>query len=89
MENGMNGNNVMSVAQYIEKADDQAKKMYMQRIWAMEKDQIFHELMRVHAKSSELLMQAESEIAYLRSLLDGPDDGDARHWAINPRAPDV
>ena len=89
MENAMNGNNVMSVAQYIEKADDQAKKMYMERIWRMEKDDIFHELMRVHGESSKLLFKAEKEIAYLRSLLDGPDDGDARHWAINPRAPDV
>ena len=79
----------MSVAQYIEKADDQAKKMYMERIWRMEKDDIFHELMRVHGESSKLLFKAEKEIAYLRSLLDGPDDGDARHWAINPRAPDV
>jgi len=79
MENGINGNSVISVAQYIEKADDQAKKMYMQRIWRMEKDAIFHELMRVHAESSRLLMQAESEIAYLKSLLDGPEDGDARH----------
>jgi len=75
----MNGNNVMSVAQYIEKADDQAKKMYMERIWRMEKDAIFHELMRVHGESSKLLFKAEKEIAYLRSLLDGPDDGDARH----------
>ena len=79
MENAMNGNNVMSVAQYIEKADDQAKKMYMERIWRMEKDAIFHELMRVHGESSKLLLKAEKEIAYLRSLLDGPDDGDARH----------
>jgi len=69
----------MSVAQYIEKADDQAKKMYMERIWRMEKDAIFHELMRVHGESSKLLLKAEKEIAYLRSLLDGPDDGDARH----------
>ena len=75
----MNDNSVISVAQYIEKANDDAKKMYMQRIWAMEKDAIFHELMRVHAKSSELLLQAESEIAYLKSLLDGPEDGDSKH----------
>ena len=75
----MNNNGVISVAQYIEKANDEAKKMYMQRIWAMEKDAIFHELMRVHAKSSELLLQAESEIAYLKSLLDGPEDGDSKH----------
>ena len=79
MENGINGNSVISVAQYIEKADDQAKKMYMQRIWNMDKENIFHELMRVHAESSRLLMQAENEIAYLKSLLDGPEDGDARH----------
>jgi hypothetical protein len=51
----------------------------MQRIWEMSKEQIFHELMRVHAKSSELLLQAESEIAYLKSLLDGPEDGDSKH----------
>jgi len=75
----MNDNGVISVAQYIEKANDDAKKMYMQRIWAMEKDAIFHELMRVHAKSSELLLQAESGIAYLKSLLDGPEDGDSKH----------
>ena len=75
----MNDNGMISVAQYIEKANDDAKKIYMQRIWAMEKDAIFHELMRVHAKSSELLLQAESEIAYLKSLLDGPEDGDSKH----------
>ena len=78
MENGLN-NKMETVEQYISKADDQAKKLYMDRIWRMEKDAIFHELMRVHAKSSELLMAAEKEIKYLKSLLDGPEDGDARH----------
>jgi hypothetical protein len=68
-----------SVDDYIEKADDQAKKMYMQRIWQMEKDAIFHELMRVHGESSKLLLRAEAEIKYLKSLLDGPEDGDAKH----------
>ena len=68
-----------SVDDYIEKADDQAKKLYMQRIWQMEKDAIFHELMRVHGESSKLLLRAEAEIKYLKSLLDGPEDGDARH----------
>jgi len=78
MENRMN-NEMSSVDDYIEKADDQAKKMYMQRIWQMEKDAIFHELMRVHGESSKLLLRAEAEIKYLKSLLDGPEDGDARH----------
>ena len=72
-------NGAMSVEQYIDKADDQAKKMYMQRIWEMNKDQIFHELMRVHGESSKLLVQAQAEITALRSLVDSPEDGDARH----------
>jgi hypothetical protein len=76
MENRMNG--AMTVEQYIEKASDDAKKMYMERIWRMDKEQIFHELMRVHAESSKLLMQAQAELDYLRNLLD-PDDGDAKH----------
>ena len=71
-------NGAMTVEQYIEKASDDAKKMYMERIWRMDKEQIFHELMRVHAESSKLLMQAEAEIAYIRSLLE-PEDGDAKH----------
>ena len=78
MENGIN-NKMETVEQYISKADDQAKKMYMARIWRMEKDAIFHELMRVHGESSKLLLKAEKEILYLKSLLDGPEDGDARH----------
>ena len=72
-------NGAMSVEQYIDKADGLAKKIYMQRIWEMNKDQIFHELMRVHGESSKLLVQAHAEITYLRSLLDSPEDGDARH----------
>ena len=78
MENRMN-HELSSVDDYIEKADDQAKKLYMQRIWQMEKDAIFHELMRVHGESSKLLLRAEAEIKYLKSLLDGPEDGDAKH----------
>jgi hypothetical protein len=77
MENRMNGS--VTVEEYIQKASDDAKKMYMQRIWQMEKDAIFHELMRVHGESSKLLLRAEEEIKYLKSLLDGPEDGDARH----------
>jgi len=66
------------IEQYIEKADDQAKKMYMERIWRMGKDEIFHELMRVHDESSKLLMAAQAEITRLKNILD-PEDGDIRH----------
>jgi len=72
MENGI------SVNDLIEKADNDAKKSYMTRVWSMTKDQIFHELMRVHGESSKLLMQAQAEIERLNKLLD-PDDGDIRH----------
>ena len=70
----MNGE--MSAEKFIETANDQAKKMYMQRIWEMSKDQIFHELIRVHGESSKLLAQATAEITYLKSLLDSPEDVD-------------
>ena len=67
-----------SVDELIEKASDDAKKQYMARVWAMSKDQIFHELMRVQGEASKLLMQAQAEIERLRSLTDS-EDGDAVH----------
>jgi hypothetical protein len=73
MENSVNG-----VESLIEVAPDDAKKMYMQRIWAMDKEQIFHELMRVHGESSKLLSLAQTEINRLRELLNF-EDGDAIH----------
>lgn len=78
MTNKANGkmNGEMSAEKFIETANDQAKKMYMQRIWEMSKDQIFHELMRVHGESSKLLAEATAEIIYLKSILDSPEDLD-------------
>ena len=73
MENSVNG-----VESLIEVAPDDAKKMYMQRIWAMDKEQIFHELMRVHGESSKLLSMAQTEINRLRELLNF-EDGNAIH----------
>ena len=71
-------NGSMTVEQYIEKASDEAKKLYMERIWRMDKEQIFHELMRVHGESSRLLIAAEREIARLKKLTEY-NDGDIRH----------
>jgi len=73
MENTVNG-----VEKFIEVAPDDAKKLYMQRIWAMNKEEIFHELMRVHGESSKLLSLAQQEINRLHDLLN-PEDGDALH----------
>jgi hypothetical protein len=69
MENGING-----VEKLIEIAGDEAKKAYMQRIWALSKDQIFHELMRVHGESSRLLTIAQNEINRLRDMLEFDDE---------------
>lgn len=74
MENSVKeANGSISVNELIEKASDDAKKMYMERIWKMDKDQIFHELMRVHAESSKLLMQAQAELERFRQVV-GEDD---------------
>jgi len=74
MENAINqANGSISVNELIETASDDAKKMYMERIWKMDKEQIFHELMRVHAESSKLLMQAQAELERLRQAV-GEDD---------------
>ena len=73
-----NGTTQISVLDLIEKAGDDAKKSYMTRIWAMTKDQLFHEVMRVQGESAKLIMQAQAEIERLNKLLD-PDDGDIRH----------
>ena len=67
-----------TVDEMIEKASDDAKKAYMARVWAMTKDQIFHELMRVQGEASKLLMQAQSEIERLRELTE-EQDGDCIH----------
>lgn len=72
MENGI------SVNDLIEKANDDAKKQYMSRIWAMTKEQLFHEVMRVQGESARLLMQAQAEIERLSRLVE-QDDGDIRH----------
>ena len=61
----LNGN-VVDVAEHIvdkemkeaiKTVDDVQKREYMERVWGMSKDQIFHELMRVHAESAKLISQ--------------------------------
>jgi hypothetical protein len=67
-----------TVEELIEKASDDAKKQYMSRIWAMSKDQLFHEVMRVQGEAAKLLMSAQAEIDRLNQLLN-EEDGDAIH----------
>ena len=69
-----------TVEELIEKASDDAKKAYMSRIWAMTKDQLFHEVMRVQGEAAKLLMQAQAEIDRLKAIVDREvEDGDSIH----------
>jgi hypothetical protein len=68
---------LVSLEEQIKAVDDDAKRAYMQRIWAMDKEQIFHELMRVHGESARLLNIANQELLRLREIVE--DDGDTRH----------
>jgi uncharacterized protein YaaR (DUF327 family) len=73
-------NGITSLAEQIQAVSDDTKRKYMQSIWSMDKEQIFHELMRVHAESAKLMSAAQMELDRLQSLLDEMDDnGDLRH----------
>jgi hypothetical protein len=71
-------NGYLDLEEQIKAVTDDAKRAYMQRIWTMDKEQIFHELMRVHGESARLLNQANQELLRLRELLE-TGDGDAIH----------
>ena len=73
----------------IKSVDDKQKKEYMERIWNMDKSQIFHELMRVHGESAKLLMEAkEAGIQYsifTNTMTEGTwEDQEARTFATKP-----
>jgi len=64
--------NAESIEEFFRTAPDDEKVRYMKFAWNLDKEKLFHELMRVHAESSRLLMQAEMEITHLRGVIDGP-----------------
>jgi hypothetical protein len=75
MENGMT-----SLAEQIQSVSDDTKRKYMQSIWSMDKEQIFHELMRVHAESAKLMSAAQIELDRLQAIINDLDDAsDLRH----------
>ena len=69
MENGMT-----SLAEQIQSVSDDTKRKYMQNIWSMDKEQIFHELMRVHAESAKLMSAAQMELDRLQAIINEIDD---------------
>lgn len=61
-----------SIEEFFKSAPDDDKLRYMKFAWNLDKEKLFHELMRVHAESSRLLLQAQMEISHLREVIDGP-----------------
>ena len=72
--------NNLSLAEQIQSVSDDTKRKYMQSIWSMDKEQIFHELMRVHAESAKLMSAAQIELDRLQAIINDLDDAsDLRH----------
>ena len=73
-------NGMTSLAEQIQSVSDDTKRKYMQNIWSMDKEQIFHELMRVHAESAKLMSAAQIELDRLQAIINELDDAsDLRH----------
>jgi hypothetical protein len=51
----------------------EAKMMYMERVYKMTHGELFHELMRVHTESARMIMEMQAEIARLNEA--DQDDG--------------
>jgi len=73
MENGikdyMNGHGLLAQAD--------AKEKYMAVLTKMTWDQLFAELMRVHAESARMLNEAYAELDRVNELLNRDADGDS------------
>jgi len=63
MANVLNGHSVMMPI-----AAEDMKKVYMERVYAMTHAELFHELMRVHTASAQMLQDANAELERLRRL---------------------
>jgi hypothetical protein len=48
-------------------AAQDAKMVYMERVYKMTHGELFHELMRVHTESAKMIMELQSELARLQS----------------------
>lgn len=62
-------NGAAVIDQLVESADEEFKRKYLDRVWAMTKMDMFKELMRVHGESTKMLTQAQAEIDNLKAVL--------------------
>jgi len=57
------------IEELIQTAEDAARKQYLDRVWAMNKTEMFGELMRVHTESNRLLFVAQTQIQALQAQI--------------------
>jgi hypothetical protein len=53
----------------VESPGEIQKRQYLDLVWNMSKEQMFQELMRVHAESTKMMMMAQAELDELRATL--------------------
>ena len=54
-------------------AAQDAKMMYMERVYKMTHAELFHELMRVHTESAKMIMDLQKEIESMKEVAQDND----------------
>lgn len=62
-------NGAAVIDQLVQSADEDFKRAYLDRVWAMNKMDMFKELMRVHGESTKMMNQAQAEIDNLKAVI--------------------
>jgi len=57
-------------------AAQDAKMMYMERVYKMTHGELFHELMRVHTESAKMIMELQAELEKMKA--DQKDDANGQ-----------
>ena len=65
--NNLNGADMID--KLVQSAEDEQKRKYLDRVWEMNKIDMFKELMRVHGESTRMMLQAQAEIDNLKAVI--------------------
>ena len=68
-------NGAAVIDQMVESVDEDFKRKYLDRVWAMSKMDMFKELMRVHGESTKMMTQAQAEIDNLKAVIAQYSEG--------------
>ena len=64
---------------WVETPDEFQRRRYLDLVWAMGKQEMFAELMRVHATSTQMLNAAQLEIQNLKAVIAEYDERKRLH----------